>query len=147
MHERCLRIVSVLLLTAVGAAMTMAGQRPFMPLTSADGLSDLVVNKIYKDSQGYVWFGTGLALDRFDGVRIKSVPIPGDNLNQKRVKAIADLLHSYDMYLHMDGARLANACAYLNCSMRECFISVLKTGFISLTARRGGCGNFCWLPT
>lgn len=91
MHERCLRIVSVLLLTAVGAAMTMAGQRPFMPLTSADGLSDLVVNKIYKDSQGYVWFGTGLALDRFDGVRIKSVPIPGDNLNQKRVKAIADL--------------------------------------------------------
>ncbi len=23
------------------------------------------------------------------------------------------------MYLHMDGARLANACAYLNCSMKE----------------------------
>lgn len=35
------------------------------------------------------------------------------------VKAIADLLHAHDMYLHMDGARLANACAYLNCSMKE----------------------------
>lgn len=35
------------------------------------------------------------------------------------VKAIADLLHSYNMYLHMDGARLANACAYLGCTMRE----------------------------
>ncbi len=35
------------------------------------------------------------------------------------VKAIADLLHSYDMYLHMDGARLANACAYLNCTMKQ----------------------------
>lgn len=35
------------------------------------------------------------------------------------VKAIADLLHEHQMYLHMDGARLANACAYLNCSMKE----------------------------
>jgi threonine aldolase len=35
------------------------------------------------------------------------------------VKAIADLLHAHDMYLHMDGARLANACAYLNCTMKE----------------------------
>ena len=34
------------------------------------------------------------------------------------VRAIADLLHAHDMYLHMDGARLANACAYLGCSMR-----------------------------
>lgn len=35
------------------------------------------------------------------------------------VRAIADLLHEYGMYLHMDGARLANACAYLNCTMKE----------------------------
>ena len=35
------------------------------------------------------------------------------------VKAIADLLHSYGMFLHMDGARLANACVYLGCSMKE----------------------------
>jgi threonine aldolase len=35
------------------------------------------------------------------------------------IKAIASLLHQHNMYLHMDGARLANACAYLNCSMRE----------------------------
>ena len=37
----------------------------------------------------------------------------------EEVKAIADLLHSYNMYLHMDGARLANACVFLNCSMKE----------------------------
>ena len=35
------------------------------------------------------------------------------------VRAIADLLHAHDMYLHMDGARLANACAALGCSMKE----------------------------
>ncbi|MDR1780235.1 MAG: low specificity L-threonine aldolase [Tannerella sp.] len=33
--------------------------------------------------------------------------------------AIADLLHQYDMYLHVDGARLANACAALDCTMKE----------------------------
>lgn len=36
-----------------------------------------------------------------------------------QVRAIADLLHAHGMYLHMDGARLANACAYLGCTMKE----------------------------
>lgn len=35
------------------------------------------------------------------------------------IRQIADLLHEHDMYLHMDGARLANACAYLNCDMKQ----------------------------
>ena len=35
------------------------------------------------------------------------------------VRALTDLVHSRGMYLHMDGARLANACAYLDCSMKE----------------------------
>lgn len=37
----------------------------------------------------------------------------------EEIKVIADYLHANDMYLHMDGARLANACAYLGCSMKE----------------------------
>lgn len=59
-------------------------------ITAAEGLSDLVVNKIFKDSRGYVWLGTGQALDRYDGNRIKSYPIPGENLNLKRVRGIAE---------------------------------------------------------
>ena len=35
------------------------------------------------------------------------------------IKAIADLIHDYNMYLHVDGARIANACACLNCSMKQ----------------------------
>ncbi|MDH6344157.1 threonine aldolase [Parabacteroides sp. PFB2-12] len=35
------------------------------------------------------------------------------------VRALAELLHAHDMYLHMDGARLANACASLNCTMKQ----------------------------
>lgn len=37
----------------------------------------------------------------------------------KEIRAIADYLHANNMYLHMDGARLANACAYLGCTMKE----------------------------
>ena len=35
------------------------------------------------------------------------------------IRALAELAHSYDMYLHMDGARIANAAVALGCSFRE----------------------------
>ncbi len=35
------------------------------------------------------------------------------------IKALANLAHSYKMYLHMDGARLANAAVALGCSFKE----------------------------
>ncbi len=37
----------------------------------------------------------------------------------EEIRAIADLIHSHQMYLHMDGARLANAAAYLGCTLKE----------------------------
>ena len=52
-------------------------------------------------------------------VYISQVSELGTVYTVEEVKAIADLLHAHGMYLHMDGARLANACAYLNCSMKE----------------------------
>lgn len=35
------------------------------------------------------------------------------------IRALADLAHSYKMYLHVDGARLANAAVALGCSFKE----------------------------
>lgn len=35
------------------------------------------------------------------------------------IKALADLAHSYNMYLHVDGARLANAAVALGCTFME----------------------------
>ncbi len=35
------------------------------------------------------------------------------------IKAIADYVHGLGLYLHMDGARLANAAAALNCSLED----------------------------
>lgn len=52
-------------------------------------------------------------------VYISQVSELGTVYTIEEVKAIADLLHVHDMYLHMDGARLANACAYLKCTMKE----------------------------
>ena len=35
------------------------------------------------------------------------------------IKVLADLAHEYNMYLHVDGARLANAAVALGCSFKE----------------------------
>lgn len=35
------------------------------------------------------------------------------------IKSLADLAHSYNMYLHMDGARIANAAVALKCTFKE----------------------------
>ena len=48
------------------------------------------------------------------------------------ISALADLAHSHEMYLHMDGARLANAAVALGCSFREmttdCGVDCLSFG-------------------
>lgn len=51
----------------------------FRGLSVTEGLSDLVVNALYKDSIGYVWIGTGNSLERFDGTRLKHFLISGAN--------------------------------------------------------------------
>lgn len=44
----------------------------FHSLWLEDGLPDRLVDTIYQDSQGYMWFGTGTGLSRYDGNRIES---------------------------------------------------------------------------
>ncbi len=41
-----------------------------------------------------------------------------------QIRKIADFVHEYRLYLHMDGARIANAAASLNCSLREVTVDV-----------------------
>lgn len=52
-------------------------------------------------------------------VYISQVTELGTLYSLEEVRRLADFVHSYGMYLHMDGARLANACAALDCSFRE----------------------------
>lgn len=48
------------------------------------------------------------------------------------IRALADLAHSHGMYLHVDGARLANAAVALGCSFKEittdCGVDALSFG-------------------
>jgi threonine aldolase len=41
-----------------------------------------------------------------------------------QIRKITDFVHEYRLYLHMDGARIANAAASLNCSLREVTVDV-----------------------
>lgn len=50
----------------------------------------------------------------------------------KEIRDITSFAHSYGMYVHMDGARLANACAFLNKNLKEltsdCGVDVVSFG-------------------
>lgn len=66
-------------------------ERPLRALTGADGLSDQLVNVIYKDSEGYVWFGTGVGADRFDGNNMVNYHFLARDGMSRRVTSIAEL--------------------------------------------------------
>lgn len=63
----------------------------FRNIVMSDGLSGLLVNTIYKDTDGFIWLGTDSGLDRFDGVRIRQFEFRDvENVVKKRVAGIAE---------------------------------------------------------
>jgi len=50
----------------------------------------------------------------------------------EELKTLCDFAHSHNLYVHMDGSRLANACAHLGIGLRElsrdCGIDILSLG-------------------
>ena len=57
----------------------------------SDGLSGLLVNAIYKDSEGFVWLGTDNCLDRFDGVKVRHFEFRGiESGRKKRVNSVTE---------------------------------------------------------
>lgn len=74
----------------LACVFAQASSVSFRGLSVSDGLSDLLVNALYKDNLGYVWIGTGNSLDRFDGIHVRRLPVPGADEKRKRVYAIAE---------------------------------------------------------
>ena len=56
----------------VASAVTWAEQLPIKTYTTADGLAQDNVNRIVRDSRGFLWFCTGEGLSRFDGYQFTS---------------------------------------------------------------------------
>ncbi|WP_321345280.1 two-component regulator propeller domain-containing protein [uncultured Draconibacterium sp.] len=63
----------LLLLSLLLSHPSLSGSvHTFTKLSVENGLSNNEVNVIYKDSHGFIWFGTLHGLDRFDGIEIRS---------------------------------------------------------------------------
>ena len=66
----------------------------FRHLTTEDGLSSNHINTIFKDSKGFMWFGTDEGLDRYDGYSVKSFrcyPADSSTLSGNDVIAISEM--------------------------------------------------------
>ena len=61
-----------LLLISIAAEAGVIPDMKFRRLNTREGLSNSMVNCIYRDSQGYVWLGTGYGLNRYDGYRVRT---------------------------------------------------------------------------
>src|ERR1700727_592275 len=70
-----MKLKKILLVFLVGsAAIRLCGQSneyQFSRLDFTNGLSNNHITSIYKDSRGFMWFGTMAGLDRYDGYEYK----------------------------------------------------------------------------
>ncbi|MGH9907096.1 MAG: ligand-binding sensor domain-containing protein, partial [Pyrinomonadaceae bacterium] len=65
--SKLIRPISLFLFTLACVAATKAERLPLKPYTTADGLPHNQINKIVRDSRGFLWFCTAEGLSRFDG--------------------------------------------------------------------------------
>ncbi|MCD8043732.1 MAG: helix-turn-helix domain-containing protein [Tannerellaceae bacterium] len=88
-------ILILFILLFTGTNSLFAVNYTFRGVNLANGLSDLLVNAIYKDSEGFVWLGTDNCLDRFDGTEIKHYPFNDSGNRRKRVNVITETEKGY----------------------------------------------------
>lgn len=75
------------------AIVSRAQNYRFSRLGYQDGLSDNTVSCIYKSSKGFVWIGTQLGLNRYDGIRVRSyysVPNDVNSLPDNDIRSITE---------------------------------------------------------
>lgn len=72
-------ILLVCIIASVAVAFGQSARPRFSQLTYNDGLSDSKVNCIVKSRDGFLWIGTPMGLNRYDGFRVRSYyNRPGD---------------------------------------------------------------------
>lgn len=81
MRVKFYSLVAVTLIFVCINALGQSSQYRFSHLDVGDGLSHNQVNCIFKDSQGFMWFGTASGLNRFDGYTFKIFRHDDNNKN------------------------------------------------------------------
>ena len=72
-------LLLVLSVVCIFSSASFAKRLPVKIFTSADGLGSGFVNNVYRDSRGFMWFGTRDGLSRFDGSRFVTYRVGGVN--------------------------------------------------------------------
>ena len=68
----CRFVLGSIVIVAIGVYVAAAQSLRFQQFTAADGLVQDNVNRIVRDSRGFLWFCTGDGLSRYDGFRFKN---------------------------------------------------------------------------
>lgn len=84
-----------------------------VPIPSASGKIDVQALRPHLQHKGYVHHSQPRV------VQITQCTELGTLYSPEEIKTLADFCHKNDLILHMDGARLANACAALGLGFRE----------------------------
>jgi signal transduction histidine kinase/ligand-binding sensor domain-containing protein/DNA-binding response OmpR family regulator len=66
-----LSLSALILLLMLRVAFAQNGKYQFSQLNRSNGLSHNQVNCVFKDSEGFMWFGTASGLNRYDGYTFK----------------------------------------------------------------------------
>ena len=83
----------VVLLSTILSIHAQSDQVRFEHITSEHGLSENVINCIFQDSKGFMWFGTDDGLNRYDGYNFTIFkPSPDDttSINSNLIFAITE---------------------------------------------------------
>lgn len=88
----CLRLLTLLLVIISYMLPVHSQTYTFRGISGTEGLTDLMVSALYKDTFGYVWIGTATSVERFDGSRLKYYPIVDKTTEIKWVNVITETI-------------------------------------------------------
>lgn len=74
----------------LAAPLSTSQTLPFKNFTTADGLGHDFVNRIVRDSRGFLWFCTGEGLSRFDGIEFRNYT-QADGLPHREVNDLLEI--------------------------------------------------------